>query len=208
MDFKCSCLCCPSGPPSDDETERLVRPPRSPGEPQVLAQSTLTRSASSSLRPPVGGQQSSQSTLTRGGQPSAGASYQPSIKRYVSDSPPSGKPPKGAPSKEPYYSGKISTRKAEDLLKHTQRLDGTFLIRDCEIRAPDGNPDFVLSMMRDGIVYHLDIYRGQDKKYSLGDMPSAKSFGSVAKLVSYYQSKPIDLTGGGSVLLKYYLPAK
>ena len=116
--------------------------------------------------------------------------------------------PKGAPSKEPYYCGRISTRKAEDQLKHTQRLDGTFLIRDCEVVGEDGKTDFVLSMMKDGVVYHLDINRGEGSKYFLGDIPSAKSFSSVAKLVAYYQKKTIDLAGGGSVLLKYYLPTQ
>lgn len=181
-------LCCLKSS-NDHESISILRPPI------LVAESSAPSppsKATSILQPSAGG-----SSLPRG---------QASLRRNA-ESPVTSNPKKGAPGKkEPYYSGRISARKSEDLLKHTQRLDGTFLIRDSDISTPDRNPDFILSLMRDGVVYHLDIVRAHDKKYSLSNIPSAKSFRSVAKLVSYYQSKPVDLAGGGSVLLKYYLP--
>ena len=190
-------LCCPrnSQSDSDDETSRILRP-RVP-----VAESSASSPPSNPqiYQPPAGGRQYSE--------PSSLPRNQTSLRRNQESSATS-KPKKGAPGKEPYYRGRISTRKAEDFLKHTQRLDGTFLVRDPEISTADRKPDFILSLMRDGVVYHLDIIRAHDKKYSLSNAPSAKSFRSVAKLVSYYQSKPIDLAGGGSVLLKYYVPAE
>ena len=198
--------CCNWSDDQEDLKERLLSPshPSLVTDPRTPPPPTLYGSAS--LRRHIDGHQYSRQSQTRGSQLSThtGESYQPSSKRNA-ESCAKQKPPKGAPRKEPYYCGRLSTRKAEDQLNNTQKLDGTFIIRDCEVLS-DRDHGFVLSVMREGEVYHLDINRGQNKKYTLGDVLSAKSFSSVAKLVNYYQSKPIDLPGGGSVKLQYYLP--
>ena len=200
--------CCNWFDDQEDLQERLLSPrhPSLVTDPHKPPPPTLYGSAG--LRRHIDGHQYSRQSRTRGSQLSThtGEAYQPSSKRNAESSAEK-KPPKGAPSKEPYYCGSLSKMEAEDELNNSERLDGTFIIRDCEVLGSDRNHGFVLSVMREGKVYHLNINRGQNKKYTLGYVLSAKSFSSVAELVNYYLLKPIDLPGGGSVKLHYYLPA-
>lgn len=191
-----SVCCCLSVNQADEEAGGLLK-----GPPPITASPSSPPSVvptSSSLPHHADGDQRLQPSTS---------TYQSSLRRNPGSAD-ARKLPKGSPDKQPYYCGKISTRKAEDLLKHTQLLDGTFLVRESQLLGSDRTSNFILSVIRDGVVYHLDIHRGQDGKYSLNNIPSAKSFRSVAKLVSYYQKKTIDLAGGGTVLLKYYLPSE
>ena len=112
---------------------------------------------------------------------------------------------RGAPVKKNYYVGSITRRDAEGLLLRSQNFDGTFLVRDSEKQLPEGIPTYAISLLNNGIVFHVEIKTNDQGRYIIPEMDS-KSFGSVETLVGYYQKEPLGLEGGCSVKLKYYIP--
>ena len=114
------------------------------------------------------------------------------------------KAPKKAPIKKSYYFGSITRKEAENVLLRSQHFDGTFLVRDSEKQFPEGIPTYAISLLNNGIVFHIEIKTNDRGRYTIPELLS-KSFSSVDKLVGHFQNTPLDLEGGCSVKLKYYL---
>ena len=100
----------------------------------------------------------------------------------------------------------MSRVEAEQILTSSQRFDGLFVIRESDAPRQLEGPIYVLSLWNNERVYHLEINRREDGKYTLIEIPGSPAFKSVEKLISHYQRKCVDLEGGGSVKLKYFLP--
>lgn len=114
------------------------------------------------------------------------------------------KPPKKPAIKKNYYFGSITRKEAENLLLRSQNFDGTFLVRDSEKSFPEGIPTYAISLLSNGIVFHIEIKTNDRGRYTIPELLST-SFSSVDKLVAHFQNASLDLEGGCSVKLKYYL---
>lgn len=112
--------------------------------------------------------------------------------------------PRKVPAKKDYYFGSITRKQAESFLLRSQHYDGTFLVRDSEKQLPEGIPTYAISLLNNGIVFHIEIKTNDKGRYIIPELLS-KSFSSVDKLVGHFQNVPLDLEGGCSVKLKYYL---
>ena len=108
------------------------------------------------------------------------------------------------PIKKSYYFGSITRKEAESKLLHSQNFDGTFLVRDSEKQLPEGVPTYAIALLNNGIVHHIEIKTNERGRYVIPEL-LAKSFSTVDKLVGHFQQYPIDLEGGCSIKLMYYL---
>ena len=106
---------------------------------------------------------------------------------------------------EPWFQGRMNRAVADDQLFKSQRLDGTFLVRESDAISVRQDPVYMLSVLYNGSCYHLEIARRQDGKYALGGIRGGKAFKTLEKLVDHYGKKNVDLEGGGRTKLKYYL---
>ena len=94
---------------------------------------------------------------------------------------------------------------AEDVLSKSGKLDGTFLVRESDSVSVRRDPVFVISVMDKGRVHHMPVVQREDGKYTLADIRGAKAFKSLEKMVNHYRGKTVDLEGGGSTKLKYFM---
>lgn len=104
-----------------------------------------------------------------------------------------------------WYQGRMNRHVAEDVLCTSGRLDGTFLVRESDSVSVRREPVFVISVMDKGQVHHLPVMQREDGKYTLADVRGAKAFKTMEKMINHYQGKPVDLEGGGSTKLKYFM---
>ena len=109
-------------------------------------------------------------------------------------------PPKGSPVSKTYYHGRMSRRRAEQILE-ASKSDGTFLVYESDTVAVDDEPHYVLSVVCEGQVFHIEVMRCTDGTYVPLDVPGSKSHKSVSKLVTYYTTKPLDLREFGHIKL-------
>ena len=108
-------------------------------------------------------------------------------------------------TKEPWFQGRMNRAVADDQLFKSQRLDGTFLVRESDAISVRQDPVYMLSILYNGSCYHLEIARRQDGKYALGGIRGEKAFKTSEKLVDHYGKKNVDLEGSGHTKWKYYL---
>lgn len=105
----------------------------------------------------------------------------------------------------PWYQGRMNRAVAEDNLAQSARFDGTFLVRESDALPVNRDPVYIISVLKDGVTHHVEVEKLPSGKYRLAQVENGKTFKSLKKLVSYYNSKPVDLEGGGSTKLKYML---
>ena len=84
-----------------------------------------------------------------------------------------------------WYSGRITRKKAEDLLKD-QRMNGAFLIRESESTPGD----FSLSVKFEDSVQHFKVLRDGAGKYFLWVV----KFSSLNELVKYHRTSSVSRT--------------
>ena len=113
-------------------------------------------------------------------------------------------PPKGSPVSKTYYHGRLSRRSVEMILDPS-KADGTFLIYESDTVAVDDKPHYVLSVVCEGRVFHIEIMRCSDGTYVPLDVPGSKSHTTVSKIVTYYTTKPLDLKEFGSIKLTNFI---
>ena len=83
--------------------------------------------------------------------------------------------------------------------------DGTYLVYESDSVAVDDDPLYILSVICDGRVFHIEIMRCPDGTYVPLDVPGSKPHKSVSKLVTYYGTKSLDLREFGSIKLTNYI---
>ena len=85
------------------------------------------------------------------------------------------------------------------------KSDGTFIVYESDSVAVDDNPLYVLSVVCEGRVFHIEIMRCADGTFVPLNVPGSKPHKSVPKLVTYYGTKPLDLKEFGSIKLISYI---
>ena len=106
----------------------------------------------------------------------------------------------------PWFQGRMNRQVAEETLARSNRLDGTFVLRESDALSMSIEPVYMISVMLSGETHHVEIEKLEDSgKYTLAQVEGGKSFKSVKKLIAYYRHKPLDLDGGGTVKLKYFI---
>lgn len=93
----------------------------------------------------------------------------------------------------------------EKLLDASRRDPGSFLVYESDLVAIDDEPQYMLSVVCEGQVFHIEISRNADGTYVLLNISGSKTHKSVSKLVTYYKSKPLDLKEFGSIKLTNYI---
>lgn len=110
----------------------------------------------------------------------------------------------GAPTGWKGYHGEISNEEAESRLK-IGASNGIFLVYD----DPVHQGQYLLAVYYNRSVHRIRIIRRSDGKYVLGeDVPGARAHRSVHGLIKHHRrpfGKPINLEGGGHVVLEGYV---
>ena len=108
-------------------------------------------------------------------------------------------------NKQPWYQGRMNHSVAEDYLSRSARLDGTFIVRESDAISMHREPVYMISVLLNGETHHVEVEKRPDGKYALAHVRGAKGYKSLKQLVKHYQSKPLDLEGGGRITLRYIL---
>ena len=107
--------------------------------------------------------------------------------------------------KPTWYQGRMNRSIAEERLSQSAKFDGTFLVRESDALSVRREPVYMISVMFRGETHHVEVEKRSNGKYALANIHRAKEYKSLDKLVKHYRSKAMDLEGGGTTKLKYFL---
>lgn len=105
----------------------------------------------------------------------------------------------------PWYQGRMNRSVAEDHLSKSAQFDGTFIVRESDALSVRREPTYMISVLFRAQTHHVEVVKRSNGKYALANVKSAKEYKSLDKLIKHYRSKSMDLEGGGSCKLKYFL---
>ena len=107
--------------------------------------------------------------------------------------------------KPTWYLGRMNRSVAEDRLSKSAQFDGTFLVRESDALSVRREPIYMISVLLRGETHHVEVEKRSNGKYALANIHRAKEYKTLEKLVKHYRSKAMDLEGGGTTKLKYFL---